>query len=76
MNESDTPGSNEMPLSEDAESLIQEYLDGDLDAGRFARLQRLLREHASIRRRYLEATEMAALLRDAALKMPAARALV
>jgi len=70
MNESDTPGSNELPLSEEAELLIQQYVDEILDVGEFARLQQLLREHASVRRRYREATEMAVLLREEASKRP------
>ncbi|MFT5857290.1 MAG: hypothetical protein ACI8XO_004550, partial [Verrucomicrobiales bacterium] len=57
------------PVGKDTESLIQRYLDEDLDAEGFARLQAMMKEDSAVRHRYLAATESVTLLREAAEKV-------
>ncbi len=54
------------PVPEEIESLIQKYLDEDLDAEGFARLQVRMKNDPAVRRRYLAASESVVLLRETA----------
>ena len=55
-------------IENDIESLIQRYVDEDLDEGGLARLQEVLKHDAEARRRYREVTEQVSILRSIAEK--------
>lgn len=65
MNDRDlTPGESAVLVLDEAENLIWALLDDQLEDAETARLAKLLEEHESVRRRYLDCVQLHVDLRD------------